>query len=89
MSVYRAFASKKTLTPQTQPIPGRETEMVQNAAGGYVFQIGDWERLERFLIIGSDGGTYYASGAKLTAENAACAIRCIKENGERAVKARL
>lgn len=57
-------------TPQSQPLPGRETEMVKNAAGGYVFKIDDMERVRRFLILGNEGGTYYASEAKLTKENA-------------------
>lgn len=42
--------------PQTEPLPNRP-EMVQNAAGGYVFQIDDMERVKRFLILGNEGGT--------------------------------
>lgn len=56
-------------TPQTMPIPGR-TDMVPNSAGGFVFQLDPMAQFKRFLIIGCDGGTYYASGAKLTKENA-------------------
>jgi 60 kDa SS-A/Ro ribonucleoprotein len=70
-------------TPQTSPIPGKE--MIKNRAGGYVFQINDWSRLHRFLILGSEGGTYYASERSMTIENADCVIRCIKEDGKRTV----
>ena len=73
-------------TPQTQAIPGREADMLPNNAGGYGFALNDWERLERFLILGSVGGTYYVKQDVLTEENAAVVIRCIKENGVLAVK---
>jgi 60 kDa SS-A/Ro ribonucleoprotein len=55
-------------TAQTQPVPGRN--QVVNNAGGYVFQISDESRLERFLILGTAGGTYYQGEKELTAENA-------------------
>lgn len=31
---------------------------IKNTAGGFVFQVSDQSRLERFLILGVDGGTY-------------------------------
>ena len=49
---------------------GREAEMVRNAAGGYVFPVTDWTRLERFLILGTDAGTYYTGARALTLDNA-------------------
>lgn len=72
-------------TPQSQPLPGRD-DMIKNAAGGYTFELDDWARLRRFLILGCEGGTYYASEAKLTKENAETAIRCIKADGKRVVR---
>lgn len=72
-------------TPQTQKLPGRP-EMVKNRAGGYVFKLGDWQRLDRFLILGSEGGTYYAGEREMTIENANCVLRCIKEDGLRVVR---
>ena len=48
-----------TETPQGLPIPGRD--MVENNAGGFVFKLDEWKQLERFLILGSEGGTYYVS----------------------------
>jgi len=38
---------------------------VENSAGGLVYQLSDTERLKRFLILGSDTNTFYAS-AKMT-----------------------
>lgn len=73
-------------TPQSQPIPGREAEMLPNNTSGFGFKLNDWERLNRFLIIGSERGTYYVSETKLTEQNAEVAIRCIKADGVRAVE---
>lgn len=70
-------------TPQTEPIPGT----VPNAAGGHAFAVGDWARLDRFLVLGSEGGSYYASPRALTAANAAAVQRCIAQDGARAVAA--
>jgi 60 kDa SS-A/Ro ribonucleoprotein len=72
-------------TPQSQPIPGRETEMVENQAGGYVFPVDDWTRLDRFLVLGAEGNTYYATEHKMTVENAQAVARCIQADGIRAV----
>lgn len=58
--------TKNTVTPQSQPIRGRETEMVVNNQGGYVFQIADKAMIERFLILGTIGGNYYAGERDLT-----------------------
>lgn len=70
----------KYLQPdQKSPIPGQE--MTKNNAGGYSFTISDQERLERFLLLGTDGGTYYVSEDKLTAENADFVIKYIKKDG--------
>jgi len=72
------------VTPQTEPIPGKA--QVKNSAGGFTFAVSDWTRLERFLILGSEGGSYYASEKKLTKENAESVIRCIKADGLRTVQ---
>lgn len=64
-------------TPQSEPIPGT----VPNSAGGYSFQVDDWTRLRRFLILGTDGGTYYIGQKELTKDNAACLFRCIAADG--------
>ena len=71
--------------PQSEPIPGREAEMVRNNAGGFAFKVDDWTRLERFLTLGTEGGTYYVCERKLTRDNAAAVRRCIESDGGRAV----
>lgn len=70
---YVAHVSSR-VTPQSDPIPGKP--MVANSAGGYSFAVDDWTRLDRFLVLGSERGTYYASERKLTVENADCVRRC-------------
>src|ERR1700760_4283004 len=71
-------------TPQSAPIPGKA--QIKNSAGGYAFAIDDWSRLDRFLVLGSDGGTYYATERKLTIENAQCVLRCLSSDPKRAVE---
>lgn len=61
-------ASERVATPQRKRTPGR-TDEVKNNAGGYVFPVEDKQRLERFLILGTTGGTYYVGEQKLTKEN--------------------
>lgn len=72
-------------TPQSEPIPGREEEMTEGRAGGHVFPVDNWTRLERFLVLGSDQPTYYASARELTRENAQAVMDCLAEDGERTV----
>lgn len=86
MSVQYTTHYNKRQTPQSEPIPGREADMVENSAGGYTFPVNDWTRLDRFLILGTEGGSYYATEHKLTRENAQAVDRCIKEDGERVVE---
>ena len=81
MSIYKTFSTRKT--PQNQKIPG--SNQVKNSAGGYSYQVDDWVRLDRFLILGSDGGSYYASPQKLTIDNAEAVLRCVKKDGIRVV----
>lgn len=76
---------KKTLnTPLSEPIPGKR--MKKNNSGAYSFQVTPWEQLNRFLILGSEGGTYYVGERKLTRDNAKNVIKCVKEDGQRVVR---
>lgn len=70
-------------TPQSAPIPG--SNQVRNAAGGFVWTLDRWAVLDRFLILGSASGTYYASPVVLTQENAANVVALIQEHGEKVV----
>ena len=83
-SAYATVLSN-AVTPQTAPIPGREAEMKQNNAGGFTFTITPFQMLERFLILGSDQPTYYASAQKLTKENATNIRECLKLDGKKTV----
>jgi 60 kDa SS-A/Ro ribonucleoprotein len=74
-------------TKQTEKIPAQQARMVKNSAGGYGYAVGKWERLNRFLVLGNDGGTYYATERKLTVENAECVAACLREDGPRTVSA--
>lgn len=75
---------KNAVDPATQreQLPGQ----VANSAGGFSFAVGDWGRLDRFLILGSEGGSYYAKERTLTRENAAVVERCVKADGQRVVR---
>ncbi len=82
MSIYAKLESRKS-TPQSRPIPGKN--QVKNSAGGYAFQADKWSVLDRFLILGTEGGTYYVGEQKLTRDACAQVEACIKEDGVRAV----
>lgn len=82
MNYLRGHGTRST--PQSRPIPGR-SDQVQNTAGGFVWQADKWQRLQRFLILGSEGGSYYADQRTLTTENVTCVHECISEDGPRAV----
>ncbi|HVT13669.1 MAG TPA: TROVE domain-containing protein [Fimbriimonadaceae bacterium] len=80
---YRKLFNKKA-THQSQPIPG--AGQVQNSAGGYAWKVDAWTQLDRFLILGSEDGTYYISERKLTVDNAKHVIACVAIDGQRVVK---
>ncbi len=71
-------------TRQSEPIPG--TDQVPNSAGGFAWAVDDWTRLRRFLILGSEGGSYYAREQELTRGNAVAVARAIAADGPRAVR---
>ena len=61
--------------------------MVPNSAGGYAFPVDDMTRLHRFLILGSEGGSYYADERKLTLDNVKAVKRCITASEESGINA--
>src|SRR3972149_11249533 len=71
------------VTPQSEPIP--LSSQVPNSAGGHSWQLDEWARLRRFLILGVDGGSYYASEPALAKENAEIVLRCAAPHGKRTV----
>lgn len=70
-------------TPQSQPIPG--STQVQNSAGGYAWQVDCWALLDRFLILGTEGGSYYATEKELTLTAGHGLLDCISADGLRTV----
>src|SRR3954451_3807909 len=67
--------------PQSVALRGQ----VPNSAGGFAWAVDVWTRLRRFLVLGSEGGSYYASEWSLTRENAQAVEACVREHGARAV----
>ncbi|HEY9723862.1 MAG TPA: TROVE domain-containing protein [Oscillatoriaceae cyanobacterium] len=72
------------VTRQDAPIPG--AGQVANSAGGYAWELDVWGRLDRFLILGTDGGTYYVSERQLTRENAQAVLEALQADGLRVVR---
>lgn len=85
MAKYGKHFSRRGPTPQSQPIVGQEHRQVKNSAGGYVYELDDWGRLDRFLILGAEGGTYYARERELTVGNAQAILRCLAVNPQRTI----
>lgn len=81
MTKYAQHVSRKA-TPQSEKAHPKQE---QNNAEGFAFVIDDWARLDRFLILGADGGTYYVGEKKLTKDNATCIERCLNADGIKTV----
>lgn len=82
MVYRRLLESMRNRAPsQIEPAPGT----VRNSAGGYAFPVDDWTRLDRFLLLGSESATYYATARALTREAATSVERCLAEDGRRVV----
>lgn len=71
-------------TPQSQPLPG--SGQTPNHAGGFGWTVDDWTRLDRFLVLGSEAGTFYVGTSTLTRENASAVVRCIEADGLEVVR---
>lgn len=72
VATYASLAA--SITPQSQPMSHLQA---QNSAGGFSFVISDMTRLRRFLILGSEGGTYYTGEAKLGLQNVEALLRIL------------
>lgn len=74
----------RLVTPQAERNPG--TRLLARAADAPVWPANEWERFDRFLIFGSERGTYYMRKRTLSVEHAANARACIEADGPRAVR---
>lgn len=82
MSYLKRLGARRV--PQSAPIP--DSGQAPNSAGGFGWTVDRWTQLRRFLILGSEGGSYYASESKLTHRNAKAVAECLAEDGPRAVE---
>lgn len=71
----------EAITP-VRPLAAGEA---QSHEGGIVFTTDRWARLRRFLILGVEGGTFYAGERELAIENIAVVKECLAEDGCRVV----
>jgi 60 kDa SS-A/Ro ribonucleoprotein len=79
MTYLKGFGTRRV--PQNMPLSGQ----VANEAGGHAWAVDVWTRLRRFLILGSEGGSYYTSQSALTRQNALAVEQAVREDGLRAV----
>lgn len=75
-------AVNKNLIPQTEPLNDRQ---VKNDAGGYVYEVGIWDQLKRFLILGTEGSGYYVSEQKKINRSVTCIDKCLTTDGRKTV----
>ncbi len=68
---------------QKQPL---DDQQVENSAEGYVYPVSIWTNLDRFLILGTEGGSYYATEQDLTKVNVDSVLKCIAEDGVQVVE---
>lgn len=68
---------------QKQPL---DDQQVENSAEGYVYPVSSWTNLDRFLILGTEGGSYYASEQDLTKVNVDSVLKCIADDGVQVVE---
>lgn len=72
MSVYKAS------------LPNRPGVVTTNE-GGTAFSISDWTRLQRFMFLGTEGGTFYVNESEMTKDAINLVERCIAEDPARAL----
>jgi 60 kDa SS-A/Ro ribonucleoprotein len=68
-----------------QPVRPLAAHEAQTHEGGIASVADKWTRLNRFLILGSDGGNFYQPSRELTLENVGVVKECLAENGLRTV----
>ncbi|MBE9067675.1 TROVE domain-containing protein [Leptolyngbya cf. ectocarpi LEGE 11479] len=87
MKTNYTFFTNANRTSQTQPIPGRQTDMVQGRSGGYQFKIDLWQQLRRCLLLGTAQGSFYANKHELTAEFATVVTQAVAADPARTAEA--
>lgn len=69
-----ADSLSKVSTRKTAQTEKADPRQVPNSAGGFTFGVNKSNRLQRFLTLGTEGGTYYTSTEALTKDNAGVVI---------------
>jgi len=75
----KVFRGRMAATSQL--VAQADRDQVQNAARGYAYALDPMDRVDRFLILGSEGGTYYATERALTQDNALHLAEMVRANG--------
>jgi len=68
------------------PAPQGERYRSRTGAGGSGRTFDHWERLDRFLTLGTSGGTYYIGERELAIDSAQAVVACLAEDGLRVVQ---
>src|SRR3972149_4382467 len=71
-NVYSAVIS-----PHSPVVPSNE--------GGPVYQIDKWSQLRRFLILGSESGSFYTKAEELTVRNIRSLNKCLEDDPQKAI----
>jgi 60 kDa SS-A/Ro ribonucleoprotein len=80
---YSFYTDKATATPQSEPIPERESSMIQGKSGGFMFDGGIWTMVRRCLILGTATDQYYSTKTELTGEFVTTLKQAIAEDPKR------
>jgi 60 kDa SS-A/Ro ribonucleoprotein len=79
----RSAGRSRTLPVQTA-IPNKG--QVLNSTGGYVWSVNDWDRLTRFLVLGTEGGTYYVKEPDLLKGSHGAVMNCLAADPSRTIQ---
>ncbi|MEZ4633119.1 MAG: TROVE domain-containing protein [Deinococcales bacterium] len=82
-SFAQAIKTPPVKTPQNLPI---DSKQIANNAGGYVWELSPWQRLDRFLVLGTEGGSFYVSERQLTIEQAGHVVKLLSEDPTRVIE---
>lgn len=72
--------AKHVVTKKTSQTVKAKEGQIQGKGGGFVFKVKSWTNLNRFLILGNEKGSYYASEKEMTMINYDCVLTCLKED---------
>jgi 60 kDa SS-A/Ro ribonucleoprotein len=62
-----------------------EPTQTPNSCGALVWEVNDWDRLNRFLVLGAEGGTYYIGQQDLLKANHDVVLRLLAHDGPKVV----